>query len=176
VKAFSPDALAFRKTAAANAVSIMDDREFNPGQSTTFQPSQVGLDGKTVGFFIVPNNRAEVYLRNPWRYTPKGNDNRTKRQPLFTVNSANPGMLDQFFTFSDEQQTILMIEDRTRYEDGVEAGEASDSSFDDISLRFSPALAPVNLAPAAYYLTSPDPTIGYAGPDGNAPQKEECCY
>ena len=178
VKTLSPDSLEFRMTAAANSVSVIDDRKFNPGQTAVFQPSQHGLDGKTVGFFIVPNNRVKVFLRNPWRYTPKGNNNRTKRQPLFTINSANPGTFDQFLTFSDENQTVFMIEDRTRYEDGVEQGEISNSSFDDISLRISPSLAPFSLSPSAYYLASPDPTVGYLGSDGHSERSDddECCY
>ena len=180
VASLSPSSLAFRKTAAANAISLMDDRQFNPGQTASFTPAEHGLAGKRVGFFIVPNNRVDVYLRNPWRYTPKGNNNRTKRQPLFTINSANPGTLDQFFTFSDTEQTVFMIEDHTRYDDGIEPGASSNSSFDDISIQVTPALKPLDLSPSAYYLGSPDPTIGYLGPDGHAQaprgENEDCCY
>lgn len=177
VSQLSPSSLAFRRTAAANAISILDDRAYNPGNVVHFTPSSYGLDGKRVGFLIVPNNRVDVFLRNPWRYTPKGNDNRTKRQPLFTINSANPGGLDQFFTFTDKSQTVFMVEDHTRYNDGVEEGKESDSSFDDLSVQIQPALQPLNLSPSAYYLASPDPTIGYEGSDGHvARDGDDCCY
>lgn len=180
VRMLDPSSLAFRVRAAEIAVSVMDDRVANPGTPLKFDPAAHGLAGKTVGFLFVPNNKREVFLRNPWRYTPKGHGERTKRQPLFSLNSANPGALDQLLSFESAERTVFALEDHTRYEDmdAPEQGAFSDSLFDDAMISISPRLQPVNGFAGAYYLQSHDPTFGYDGDDGHAPRADDsqCCY
>lgn len=166
LQATDPTSLEFRQIAAQNAIILMDDRVTEPGQSTSINPIIAGLDGKDVILFIIPNNTLETYLTNPWRYTPKGNDNRTKRQPLFTMNNANPQAKDQFLVFSDGYSTLLAIEDHSRTEDDLELGEASDDSFDDIQLQIRPALECLAFHNGAYFVGTADPTVGFTGPDG----------
>ncbi|GHC42170.1 hypothetical protein GCM10007100_03890 [Roseibacillus persicicus] len=160
--------LLFREQAITDAVTIMDDRSLNPGDSVTFEPANYGLLGKRVIFFIIPNNTKEVYLRNAWRYTPRGNGERTKRQPLFTIGEANPNGVDQFLLFSNETQTLMTIEDYCRAESSGEAGEPSDSSFDDIQIKITPALVETELN-GAYYGSTIDYTLGYGSSDGLSP-------
>ena len=178
VKVLQPSSLAFRKRAAEIAVSLLDDRLADPGQPLRFDPAAHGLGGKTVGLMIVPNNTREVFLRNPWRYTPKGEGERTKRQPLFSLNSANPGTLDQLFTFQSADRTVLAMEDYTRleYEGAVLDDQSSDSSFDDAMITISPKLVPVDIFPTGYYQGSFDPTYGYEAGDGYAPNEGPICW
>lgn len=138
-----PNSLEWRVTAAENAIPVFDDRDVNPGATLTLDVQALGLRGKTICFMIVPNNRFSVFLRNPWRYTPKGNGNNTKRQPLFSASAANPGMLDQAMAFSNEATTIFSFEDLTRYEDSGENGWTSDNSFDDLTFSVTPRLLAV---------------------------------
>jgi hypothetical protein len=158
----------------------MDDRISDIGSTVSFDPSALGLVGKTVGFFIVPNNTRSTFLRNPWRYTPKGQGDRTKRQPLFSLNGANPGLSDQFLSFYGNGGTVFAIEDHSRYEDEhvPELGDVSDSSFDDIIIRFDVVLEIAGGFATTYGVGSPDPTTGYAGDDGHAQRSEQegCCY
>ena len=178
VKMLQPSSLAFRKRAAEIAVSLLDDRLADPGQPLRFDPAAHGLGGKTVGLMIVPNNTREVFLRNPWRYTPKGEGERTKRQPLFSLNSANPGTLDQLFTFQSADRTVLAMEDYTRleYEGAVLDDQSSDSSFDDAMITISPKLVPADIFPTGYYQGSFDPTYGYEAGDGYAPNEGPICW
>lgn len=175
-----PSSLAYRREAAKNAVSILDDRLGDLGSVVSFDPRLHGLAGRTVGFFIVPNNTRSTFLRNPWRYTPKGQGERTKRQPLFTLDSANPGGLDQFLSFAGAGGTVFAIEDHSRFEDfwEPEAGEVSDDTFDDIIIHFSTVLERAGHFPQGYRLASPDPTTGWAGDDGHQarPAGVKCCY
>jgi hypothetical protein len=168
----APSSLEFRRTAVQNAVSLMDDRIADIGSKITFSPASLGLAGKTVGFLIVPNNTRSTFLTNPWRYTPKGEGDRTKRQPLFTLNGANPGLHDQFLTFNTAKSTVFAIEDHTRHHDAYlpELGERSDSSFDDIIVQFDRLLQPAGNFQSAYRIASPDPTKGYIGDDGHPKQ------
>lgn len=175
-----PSSLDYRKAAAESAISLMDDRSSNIGSTTSFDPGAHGLAGKTVGFFIVPNNVRSTYLRNPWRYTPKGQGERTKRQPLFTLNGANPGLADQFLSFSGIGGTVFAIEDHSRHEDPYlpEAGEVSNSSFDDIIIHFDAVLESAGNFAEAYRIGSPDPTSNFVESDGHAPRDPQvgCCY
>lgn len=175
-----PSSLEYRTAAAENGISLMDDRSANIGSEVAFSPGQIGLTGKTVGFFIVPNNTRGTFLNNPWRYTAKGQGNRTKRQPLFTLNGANPGLKDQFLTFHSTTNTVFAIEDHTRYEDtdAPESGDVSNSSFDDIILEFNCELQSAGNFDTAYGIGTPDPTTGYSGEDGHAPRDPDdgCCY
>lgn len=143
VDGLEPGSLEWRVTAAQNAISIFDDREVNPGDRLTIDAEAHGLRGKVICFFIVPNNRIDVFLRNPWRYTPKGNGTNTKRQPLFSLSAANPGQLDQSMAFSNGDATIFSFEDLTRYEGGTEPGWRSDNSFDDLTFSVTPSLQAV---------------------------------
>lgn len=143
VDGLEPGSLEWRVTAAENAIPIFDDREVNPGASLSIDAEALGLRGKVVCFFIVPNNKISVFLRNPWRYTPKGNGYNTKRQPLFSLSAANPGQLDQSMSFSNGDSTIFSFEDLTRYEGGTEPGWTSDNSFDDLTFSVSPSLQAV---------------------------------
>lgn len=178
VKMLQPSSLAFRKRAAEIAVSMLDDRLANPGQAIQFDPAAHGLAGKTVGLMIVPNNTRTVFLRNPWRYTPKGEGERTKRQPLFSLNSANPGTLDQLFTFQSADRTVLAMEDYTRleFEGAALDDQSSDSGFDDAMITISPRLEPADNFPTGYYQGSFDPTFGYDGGDGYAPNEGPICW
>lgn len=166
VSSLSPDSLDFRRNAVANGTILMDDRQLNPGAVVTINPQELGLAGKEVMFYIIPNNVPSQFLKNPWRYTAKGNGNKTKRQPLFSVNNANPQSKDQFFVFSDGDTTLLSIENYSRTEDTVEAGLLSDSSFDDIQIRLTPALTPLSFHDGGYLQGSVDPTAGFTGTDG----------
>ncbi|MGJ8673381.1 DUF6923 family protein [Rubritalea sp.] len=173
-----PSSLEFRKRAAQSAVSILDDRKTNPGDSVTFDPSAYGLAGKNVGFMLVPNNVRQVFLRNPHRYTAKGHGERTKRQPLFSLVGANPGYMDQILTMSDGEMTVLCIEDHTRYEnaDAPEDGDVSNSSFDDAIIVIKGNLEGVNLFDNMYGLPTEDPTLGFTGEDGITPREGIVCY
>ena len=173
-----PSSLEFRTRAAKIAISVLDDRDTNPGDALSFDPSLYGLAGKTVGLMVVPNNRREVFLRNPHRYTAKGHGERTKRQPLFSLVGANPGYLDQMITVSDGNTTVLCIEDHTRYEVGEapELGDVSDSSFDDAIIVIRGPITGVNLFDNLYGLPTADPTLGFEGEDGITPRDAVICY
>ncbi|MBK1828169.1 DUF4114 domain-containing protein [Haloferula rosea] len=175
-----PSSLEYRKKAAESAISIMDDRLCNIGSVTTMDPVALGLSGKTVGFFIVPNNTRSTFLRNPWRYTPKGQGERTKRQPLFTLNGANAGNRDQFLSFVGNSGTVFAIEDHSRYEDEAlpEDGAVSDNTFDDIIIHFDTVLETTGGFHEDYRIGSPDPTTGFIEDDGHLPREDdvECCY
>ncbi len=143
VDGLEPGSLEWRVTAAQNAIPIFDDRLVNPGAKLTLDAEALGLRGKVVCFFIIPNNKIEVFLTNPWRYTPKGDGTNTKRQPLFSLSAANPGQLDQSMAFSNGDSTIFSFEDLTRYEGGTEPGWTSDNSFDDLTFSVTPSLQAV---------------------------------
>jgi hypothetical protein len=178
VSHLDPSSLEFRTRAAKIAISVLDDRDTNPGDALSFDPSLYGLAGKTVGLMVVPNNRREVFLRNPHRYTAKGHGERTKRQPLFSLVGANPGYLDQMITVSDGNTTVLCIEDHTRYEVGEapELGDVSDSSFDDAIIVIRGPITGVNLFDNLYGLPTADPTLGFEGEDGITPRDAVICY
>ncbi|MDP0491339.1 MAG: hypothetical protein Q7Q71_09850 [Verrucomicrobiota bacterium JB023] len=159
--------LLFREQAILHAVTIMDDRDSNPGQSVTFRPQNHDLLGKRVVLFLIPNNTPAKFLSNPWRYTAMGNGENTKRQPLFSIPEANPGGLDQFFFFERDEETFFTIEDKARAATDGELGEASDSSFDDIQIRVTPALIPTERHQAFFGKTI-DYSIGYEANDGLA--------
>ncbi|MFC7337425.1 DUF6923 family protein [Haloferula chungangensis] len=165
-----PSSLEYRVAAASSAISLMDDRSSDIGSTTSFNPTAHGLSGKTVGFFIVPNNTVSTFLRNPWRYTPKGQGDRTKRQPLFTLNGANPGLSDQFLSFKGNGGTVFAIEDHSRHEDPYlpESGDVSDSTFDDIIIHFSSILKPAGNFDTGYRSGSPDPTTKFIEDDGHS--------
>ena len=127
----------------------------------TFTPSKYNLRGKTIGLMLIPNNTQKTFLTNPCRYTPKGEGNRTKRQPLFSLISANPGQMDQLFSFANSKSSFFFFEEMTRYNDGNEAGEKSDSSFDDLMFKISPALQISKANLKGYYQSTPDTTYGY---------------
>ena len=165
VKPVAPSSLLFREQAALNSVTLMDDRAYNVGDTVLFRPRDYGLEGKRVVFMLIPNNTVSTFLRNAWRYTPRGNGDNTKRQPLFSLPEANPGGLDQFFAFHAENESLLTIEDRARVEVVDELGEASDSSFDDVQIVVSPALVPINRH-EGYYGSTIDYSVGYESNDG----------
>ncbi len=157
--------LAFRKIVGNNYKLLLDDRSANPKLSVTFNPQELGLDGKTVSLIYMPNNVFRKFMSNPFRYTPKGNGNNTKRQPLFSINSANPGHLDQMLSFDTEDSTLLFMEDKTRYNDGIESGSNSNNSFDDIQLEVSPKLEG-NMKHNTYYIDDADVTENFTSDDG----------
>ncbi|MFC5051531.1 DUF6923 family protein [Rubritalea spongiae] len=178
VRHLDPSSLEFRTRAAKLAISIIDDRDVNPGDVLEFDPVKYGLNGKTVGLMVVPNNRRDVFLRNPHRYTAKGHGNRTKRQPLFSLVGANPGHMDQVLTVSDGYMTMICIEDHTRYEvaEAPEEGVVSDSSFDDAIILIRGGMTEVNLFDALFGLPTADPTLGFNGEDGITPREGVICY
>ena len=160
--------LLFREEAAKQAITILDDREVNPGDAITFNPHDHNLQGRRVALFVIPNNTIETFLRNPWRYTPKGNGENTKRQPLYSLPEANPDGLDQFFVFHSDTETVITIEDMSRTSSSDELGELSDESFDDIQIKISPALIATDRH-NGYYGQTADFSIGYEANDGLAP-------
>ena len=166
VSYLNPSTQAFRELAVGLSTTILDDRSVDVNGEVTINPQALGLDGKTIGLVIVPNNVVDNFLNNPWRYTPKGSGDRTKRQPLFSLNNANPAALDQYFIFSSEQSTFLAIEDYSRIDDSSEAGDPSDHSFDDIQIQITPALKTTGFHSGNYLEGSEDPTKGFTGPDG----------
>ena len=178
VKHLDPSSLEFRQRAAKLAISILDDRQANPGNIISFDPRDYNLGGKTVGLMFVPNNKRAVFLRNPSRYTPKGVGNRTKRQPLFSLVDANPGNLDQILTFTRDGAVTICLEDHTRFEkeQSPEAGQVSDHSFDDAIMVIRGGLTGVNLFDNLYGLPTEDPTVGFDGDDGIAPREGVKCH
>ncbi|MGJ8676378.1 MAG: DUF6923 family protein [Akkermansiaceae bacterium] len=178
VKHLDPSSLEFRERAAKLAITIINDRSANPGNILSFDPSNYNLGGKTVGLMFVPNNNREVFLRNPWRYTPKGVGNRTKRQPLFSLVNANPGNQDQILTFSKDGVTTICLEDHTRYERELtpEDGDVSDHSFDDAIFVIRGGMTGVNIFDDLYGLPTADPTIGFEGEDGIVARDGVKCY
>lgn len=178
VSHLDPNSLEFRTRVAKLAISVLDDRDVNPGDTVSFNPGEYGLAGKVVGLMLVPNNRRDVFLRNPHRYTAKGHGERTKRQPLFSLVGANPGFRDQMLTVTNGTTTVLCIEDHTRHEqlDAPELGEVSDSSFDDAIIVIKGALEEVSLFDNLYGLPTADPTIDFEGEDGIIPREGVICY
>jgi hypothetical protein len=158
VSHLNPESLEFRTIAATTAVPLMDNRTIQPGGEVTINPQALGLDGKTIALMMIPNNTVENFLKNGWRYTPTGDGNNTKRQPLFSLINANPSALDQMLAFYDNENTYLTFEDSSNL-DGT--GE-----FDDIQLQMRPALQAVGFHNGHYFEGSPDPTQGFTGPDG----------
>jgi len=141
----------------------MDNRTIQPGDEVTINPQALGLDGKTIALMMIPNNTVENFLKNGWRYTPTGDGDNTKRQPLFSLINANPSALDQMLAFYDSENAYLTFEDSSNH-DGT--GE-----FDDIQLQMSPALQAVGFHNGHYFEGSPDPTEGFVGPDGYSEHK-----
>ncbi len=171
LKGLDPQSLAFREVVAKNTVVIMDDRNVNPGDSQSFNPYNFGLQGSTVAFVMVPNNTFKKFASNTFRYTPKGNGNNTKRQCLLSTSIANPGYMDQFMFFKNNDSMLMMIEDKTRFESKFELGDSSNSSFDDIQILVEPALEVVEQT-SGYKIADRDITQGFKGPDGNSPQRQ----
>ena len=161
VRGLNPDSLEFRVKAARNSFPLFDERSLRIGGSVSFTPSKYNLRGKTIGLMFIPNNIQKTFLTNPWRYTPKGEGNRTKRQPLFSLISANPGQMDQSFSFANSKSSFFFFEEMTRYNDGIDAGEKSDSSFDDLMFKISPPLQISKANMKEYYQATPDTTYGY---------------
>lgn len=159
--------LLFRENAVAEGVVVLDDRLIYQGAEVVFRPQDHGLLGRRVFFFMIPNNTKGAFLSNAWRYTPRGNGNTTKRQPLFSVSEANPNAVDQFLVFTKSDRTVLAIEDHCRAVSGGEAGEDSDSSFDDIQIVIEPALVSTAWH-SSYYGKTIDYTLGYESTDGLA--------
>jgi hypothetical protein len=178
VSHLDPSSLEFRTRAAKLAISVLDDRNANPGDEVSFDPSLYGLEGKVVGLMVIPNNRRDVFLRNPHRYTAKGHGERTKRQPLFSLVGANPGHFDQILTMSDGNTTVLCIEDHTRHEDSdaSELGDVSNSSFDDAIIVIKGPITGVNIFDNLYGLPTADPTLDFAGEDGIQKRDGVICY
>lgn len=168
VSDLASNSLLFREQVARDGVIILDDRLANPGGQVPFEPHLHGLLGKRVFFYLIPNNTPTTYLRNAWRYTPRGNGENTKRQPLFSIAEANPGGEDQFLTFGDPGKTLLAIEDYARAPAEGELGADSDESFDDVQIRITPGLLATERHPA-YYGKTIDYTLGYESSDGLAP-------
>lgn len=167
VAKLSPHELYYGIAAATECIVVLDDRLHNDGASVTFDPATYGLAGQKVGLMLIPSNIPENYLRNPHRYTPKGDGNFTKRQPLFSHTDANPGTKDQFLFFTDNlTSTIVAIEDHSRHEDGVESGDSSDSNFADVQIKITPALEVTTSHEGNYFQGTADPTINWDGNDG----------
>lgn len=175
VRHLPPASLEFRKRAVSKGISILDDRLYNPGNEVRFDPADYHLENKDVGFLIIPNNKKSVFLRNPWRYSPRGNGNRTKRQPLFSVNNANPGGHDQFLTFQKDRVTMFAIEDYSRelLSENEENGNLSNHVFDNIIISITGNLVGKNIAGAG--LTT-DVTAGWDGEDGIPLRDGVKCY
>ncbi|MEM9079223.1 MAG: hypothetical protein AAGC74_00860 [Verrucomicrobiota bacterium] len=167
VATLSPGSPAYREVATAVSVVVLDNRTSEVGDSVSFDPANYGLAGKEVGVVVIPHNIPENFLKNPHRYSPKGAGNDTKRQPLFSVNGANPGQKDQFLAFTNgTDRTLLAIEDLAREGNVGEVGADSDSDFSDIEIRITPAVDVVDSAFVGYYQGSPDPTVNWNGDDG----------
>ncbi|MDP0491337.1 MAG: hypothetical protein Q7Q71_09840 [Verrucomicrobiota bacterium JB023] len=160
-----PELLQFRSIAGLSAVTVLDNLVNGAGSQISFNPEELGLAGKQVILVALPHNRFDRFITNPHRYTPRGDGDDTKRQPLFSLINANPGSLDQFLTFTDGGTTLVMVEDHSRLENG-EAGTASDSDFADFWFRITPALTSYSIGGGGYYHSSTDPTTNWDGIDG----------
>ncbi|YCM42721.1 DUF4114 domain-containing protein [Verrucomicrobiaceae bacterium 227] len=158
VSHLNPESPEFRTIAATTAIPLMDNRTMQSGDEVTINPKALGLSGKIIGLMMIPNNTVENYLKNSWRYTPTGDGDNTKRQPLFSLINANPSALDQMLAFYDGQDAYLTFEDSSNI-DGT-------GDFDDIQLQMSPALDALGFHNGQYFDESPDPTEGFVGPDG----------
>ncbi len=160
-----PRTLQFRAIAGENAVTLLDNRTVVEGSQVTFNPQSLGLAGKQVLLAILPHNRFDRFTNNPHRYTPHGNGDETRRQPLFSMTNANPSTQDQYLTFSDGDSTLVMVEDISRSEVGPNES-ASDSDFADLWIQFTPALEAYSIGGGGYYQGSLDPTTEWDGVDG----------
>lgn len=178
VKHLDPSSLEFRRRATKASIRLVNDRTADPGDTISFNPSNYGLNGKTVGLVFVPNNTRWVFLRNSSRYTPKGKGNRTKRQPLFSLVNGNPGNMDQILTFTRDDTTVICLEDHSRYEneDNPELGAVSNHSFDDAIFVVRGGLKGVNIFDNLYGLPTVDPTEDFDGEDGVAKRDGIICY
>lgn len=166
LKSADPQSLAFRQLIARHTKIIMDDREVDVMGRVLFNPEELGLLGKQVAMVIIPNNTLEKFASNTHRYTAKGEGNNTKRQCLLSASKGNPEYMDQFLVFSNDDMSMILIEDKARVRESEEAGEASDDSFDDIQLVITPALIPLE-PDTTYGHADPDVTEGFIGPDGS---------
>jgi len=167
VRSMDPQSLSFREVVAKNSVLILDDRSSNPGSIVSFNPAEHSLQGKRVAFVIIPNNTFDKFASNTFRYLPKGNGDRGKRQCLLSTSKANPGYHDQFIFFGNESETLMFIEDHSRIKGTQEEGADSNSSFDDIQIKISPALSAVETR-SGYLQADVDISAGFVGRDGHS--------
>lgn len=170
VRSMNPQSLSFREVVAKNSILILDDRSSNPRDVVSFNPAEHGLQGKRVAFVIIPNNTFKKFASNTFRYLPKGNGDRGKRQCLLSTSKANPGYHDQFMFFGDESETLMFIEDHSRIKGTLEEGADSNSSFDDIQIKISPALNSVETR-SGYLQADTDISAGFVGRDGHSGTK-----
>ncbi|MGJ8726063.1 MAG: DUF6923 family protein [Roseibacillus sp.] len=166
VSLWSPETLASRQVAGYLSELIFDNREAGAGKSITINPAALGLAGKNLGLMLIPNNTVDKFNSNPHRYTPRGAGDDLKRQPLFSLNNANPEAKDQFLIFSNEVSTLVCIEDYTRAAANEEAGANSTETFSGAQIRITPALVPMSFHNGAYREGSPDITSDWDGDDG----------
>ncbi|MDQ8188684.1 DUF6923 family protein [Roseibacillus persicicus] len=162
----SPNTLSYREVAAELAEVIFDDRQDEVGASVTINPVALGLDGKHLALVYLPGNTFDKFNSNPHRYTPRGEGDDLKRQPLFSVINANPGSADQFLFFTNETSTLVCIEDLSRADAEGEAGAASSNSFAGAQIRITPALSLVSFHYGQYMHGTPDVTADWTGTDG----------
>ena len=123
---------AFATAVLANAVEVFDDRDVNPGATTTIM-IPAGID---VGFFIIPNNELQTFNANPSNFFPSQTANDALRSPLFSQSNANPGEFDQMLSFVGNGVTLFTFEDLTR------AGN-TDADFTDLAFTVDVALLPM---------------------------------
>jgi hypothetical protein len=166
VSEWNPETLAYRQVASFLAEVILDNRTATAGTSVTINPAGLGFADKNLGLVLIPDNTFSKFSSNPHRYTPRGNGDSLKRQPLFSLNNANPGTKDQFLFFSNETSTLICIEDLTRAAADGEAGEESSNAFAGAHIRITPALMPVGFHEGQYFQGTPDVTENWDGDDG----------
>ncbi len=166
ISAWSPETLAYRQVAGFLAEVVLDNRESSVGKSVTINPAALGLAGKNLGLMLIPHNTHQKFNSNPHRYTPRGAGDDLKRQPLFSLNNANPEAKDQFLIFTDEKSTLVCIEDYTRAAANGEAGADSLDTFSGAQIRITPALVPLSFHNGVYREGTPDVTADWDGDDG----------
>ena len=166
VATYNPTGVVFRTVAVKNMVALINDRVDDVGSIIEFVPSEHNLAGEDVFFVLIPNNTPENFLSHPHRYTPRGDLDDSKRQPLFSLNTANPDGYDQFLSFSNDSKTFLAIEDLARETSSGEPGEVSSSTFSSIHINITPKLTPKAYQNSTYRQMTTDVTIGWDGNDG----------
>ena len=133
------DQLEFARTCIDAAYEVFDDRSQDAGATAMIPVPITDEIGEQVVFFLIPNNTTAEFKSDPDAFWA----NENARRPLFSVNGANPGNLNQLVLFhnhtaedpeecpcDDTARTAFMWEDKTRSD--RHDPDNSDSDFGDL--------------------------------------------
>jgi hypothetical protein len=119
----------------AAATEVFDDTGASPGDTFTFSSCAAGCDtapGDVLFWYLLPNNNLATFNADPSQFYPSSIAFNPLRAPLFSVEDANPGELDQMLAFLGGGVTLFTFEDLTRTVLLPTPG-GSDSEFTDLA-------------------------------------------